>query len=89
LLVIRRLWLLAARLQLQDACLIEDMNELAHRTFERFGQSDEHREAWDLHSAFEVADERLVRFATISELLLSESARGAERAKMRAEDVTF
>ena len=59
------------------AFTIEDLDQVAHGAFQRLRQSEEHRKAGDLHATFEIADERLVRFAAVRELLLSEVACGA------------
>jgi hypothetical protein len=71
------------------AAAIEDVDQIAHRTRQRLRQSEEHRKAWDLHTTFEIADERLIRFAAVGELLLGEAARGAKCAQVRPENFAF
>ena len=73
----------------RKAITIEHVNQIAHRALQRVRESEQRREAGDGHAALEIADERMIRFATLRELFLSEAARDSEVAKVRAENFAF
>jgi len=54
---------------------VEYFDKLAYLARERFRKPNEHRQTRDLHASFEIADERLIRFAAIRKLLLTELKR--------------
>ena len=60
----------------QGTCIaIEHFDEFVDVAFQRFGKPQNHRQARHLHAAFEIADERMIRPATLSKLRLRQIAR--------------
>ncbi len=69
--------------------LIEYVDEIVHTAVQRLGQTKDHREARHLHTAFEIADERAVRSATLGQFVLREIASNPEFAQALPEDDAF
>jgi hypothetical protein len=65
---------------------IKDFYEIIHAAAQRFSQSENHCQAWYLHSPFKFTDERFVRAAEIGERVLRQIARESEFAEALTED---